>query len=343
MQPAQQVPGLDPLPEADHRFPHAVARRRDVVIEVRRVDQPGRLAALFANPDDVAVEQAVVPQHVLDAFVGMPRAVDVGRLAVAELPADRDLALRLGFVRKQPRGHVTRIHQDERCVEQPRNALDFRPLRRVGNGMKRRAEGKTSLHAPGVDIQHDVDLGKEVALHEVGDAVRDGPSRISRERAVHVHPVKRRHPKVGRAGPGTQLGDQDHPAAQRRGVEVMTEALDRNLAFVLVAVRAAESHDGRRESRCSAAAGPVDNGQRQQRVAPGAVQVERRLIVMLAWFFEIDLLWIMDNFWHGALSTMLGRSPAAKSQPAFLTTRRDEVRERAVRTRREPLGAHRCT
>ncbi|MDE0296177.1 MAG: hypothetical protein OXI93_18465 [Bryobacterales bacterium] len=29
--------------------------------------------------------------------------------------------------------------------------------------------------------------------------------------------------------------------------------------------------------------------------------------------------------------------------PAFLTTRRGEVRERAVRTRREPLGARRRT
>ena len=59
---------------------------------------------------------------------------------------------------------------------------------------------------------------------------------------------------------------------------------------------------------------------------------------------ERDFALIFDHLLESCISFGEGLEAAIDhAWPAFLTTRRGEVRERAVRTRREPLGARRRT
>ncbi len=81
-----------------------------------------------------------------------------------------------------------------------------------------------------------------------------------------------------------QLRHQDDAAPHFAGVEVAAQALDGDLSLILVAVRPAE--DGHAWGLVGASA--IDDRQGHQRVAPAAIEVKCRLIVVRARAGEID-------------------------------------------------------
>ena len=77
-------------------------------------------------------------------------------------------------------------------------------------------------------------------------------------------------------------------------IQIRAQVFYRDLPFIFVAVRAAETYYASREF----SAASVYDGERNEGVSPGAVQMERNLIVMLAWLVEIDLLRGVDESRH---------------------------------------------
>ncbi len=150
--------------------------------------------------------------------------------------------------------------------------------------MKRRADGKRSLLAARMYVNHHASQGKNACLDEMRNAIGNAAVGFAGKRPVHVDAIERRDARVGVTGALAQLGNQDHAAGHRAGVEVGAQSLHRDLALVFIAVRSAETD----HVFSARPAKPVDHGQRQEGISPGPVQVERHLIVMLAGLGEID-------------------------------------------------------
>src|SRR5260370_15169197 len=107
--------------------------------------------------------------------------------------------------------------------------------------MKRSAVGKSSLHPPGMNVDHDAPVRKYSRLDEMGDARRDRTARIPRKGPVHVDAVERGRAGIGHAGALAQLRHKHDASSHLAGVEIGAEALDSHLAFVFIAVRTAEA------------------------------------------------------------------------------------------------------
>jgi len=99
------------------------------------------------------------------------------------------------------------------------------------------------------------------------------------EGAVHVDAVEAETRGIGHAGALAQLRHKHDASSHLAGVEIGAEALDSHLAFVFIAVRTAEAdHAVPVWSRGFA----IDHRQRNERVAPGSIQVKGDLVMMLA-------------------------------------------------------------
>src|SRR5689334_20591205 len=107
--------------------------------------------------------------------------------------------------------------------------------------MEGRAEWENSFAAAGVDVDHDANFGKDGALQEVRNPIRQCALSISGKSPVHVHSIKGRHSGAGTAGAFTQLRHEHDKPAELACVEIKTQPAHGHLPFVFVTVSAADN------------------------------------------------------------------------------------------------------
>ena len=175
-----------------------------------------------------------------------------------------------------------------------RRLCDFGLLRAIRDRVEGSADGESSFLAAGVNIDYDAAQGKDARLDEVRDTVRNAASRLTWKGPVHVDAIERRRARVRYTGALAQLRKQHDSSRHDIRVQVRTQVFYGDLAFIFVAMRAAETDYG---SGVFSAASVYDS-ERHQGISPGAVEMECNLIVVLAWFVEIDLFRGVDESGH---------------------------------------------
>ena len=135
---------------------------------------------------------------------------------------------------------------------------------RVVQVMRRRIGQEIQRLAPRMVIQHQVGGGHQDRRQVIRDLLRDRTVGAPRKGAVHVHPVDGADPRARRDRGRVHRGQDDHAAHHLRGLQLPCQLLQRQGAFVFVAVIAPGQQRG----------GPVaaaDHRQRDHHAAPGAV------------------------------------------------------------------------
>src|SRR5579872_418004 len=91
---------LDIGSQIDSRLPDPSAGSRNVIVQIGGVHETRRSGAFRIDPHNIARQNTVVAQNILDAFVGVAGTFTIDRLAETEFATDGDLALRLGLIRQ---------------------------------------------------------------------------------------------------------------------------------------------------------------------------------------------------------------------------------------------------
>jgi len=299
---AEEISGEDGGTEIDEGFPNAVAGAGDVGAEFGGGDEAGRWAAGGADGLDGFGEELIVAEDVTDAFVSVADANGVGGFARAELAADGDFAEGFGVVGEEAGAHGGGVDEEERGIEEAGDGFNFGGLGGVGDGMEGGAEGKGAFASTGMDVDDDAAEGEDLGGDEVGDAGGEGAVGGAGEGAVHVDVVEGGDALVSAAGAFGKLGHEDDAAVEGGGVEVSAEAFDGDLAFVFVAVGAAEDED----AMGVRAEGAVDDGEGDEGVAPGTVEMELDLVVGCAGAVEVDCVGFGGEGGHGKILQSLG-------------------------------------
>ncbi len=281
---AEEIAGGDGGAEFDEGFPDAVAGAGNVGAEFGGGDEAGWRGAEGADGLDGFGEELIVAEDVADAFVGVADADWVGGFACAELAADGDFAERFGVVGEEAGAHGGGVDEEKRGIEESGDGFDFGGLSGVVDGMEGGAEGEGAFASTGMDVDDDAAEGEDLGGHEVGDAGGEGAVGVAGEGAVHVDVVEGGDALVGAARAFRELGHEDDAAVEGGWVNVSAEALDGDLAFVFVAVGAAEDENAIGVWAESA----VDDGEGDEGVAPGSVEVELDLVVGRAGAVEVD-------------------------------------------------------
>lgn len=294
METTDEIAGGDGGTEIDEGFPDAVAGAGDVSAEFGGGDEARRGGSGGPDGLDWFGEEVVVAEDVADAFVGVTDPGGVGGFARAELAADGDFAESFGVVGEEAGAHGGGVDEEKRGIEEAGDGFDFGGLGGVGDGVEGGAEGEGTFASAGVDVDDDAAEGEDLGGDEVGDAGGEGAVGVAGKGAVHVDVIKGGDALVGSAGGFRELGHEDDAAVEGGGVKVSAKAFDGDLAFVFIAVGAAEDEDAVR----TRAERTVDDGEGDEGVAPGTVEVELDLVVGGAGAVEVDQVGFGEECGH---------------------------------------------